>query len=293
MKKFFVLLSALAVLAWGGVIVGCSDGSESGDYDPNALEGLWIDSEDDASAVYFKDGKAYLNCEKGDDGNYTSAEDGAPYSVKGDVITVGDEAVKILDMRVKDYVKLAADDKTTTYKYSDKAFSSGSPSGGDSEVDANSKYYAKEYSKEFSASDEKVEFSIEVKSDKTAKVISFECMTDTADGVDISAVVKVGGNWDYVKIPDAEDAYPKLTTEWKKFTTPTLAAKGSEISGGKASASDSGWYVNGATNNDDLQVVGMELYNGSAKKGGTVYIRNLLVLDQDGKPIDLSGFDWN
>ena len=289
MKKIFVLLSSLAVLAWGGVTVGCSDGSDSGDYDPKALEGLWIDSEDDANAVCFKDGKAYFDLQKGADGNYSSAEGGESYSVKGDVITVGDEAVKILDMRVKDYVKLAAGDKTATYKYSDKAFSSGSPSGGED----NSKYYAKEYSKEFSASDEKVEFSIEVKSDKTAKVISFEYMTDTADGVDISAVVKVGGNWDYVKIPDAEDAYPKLTTEWKKFTTPTLAAKGSEISGGKADADDSGWYVNGSTNNDDLQVVGMELYNGSAKKGGTVYIRNLLVLDQDGKPIELSGFDWN
>lgn len=144
----------------------------------------------------------------------------------------------------------------------------------------------------FSASDEKKSFSIEVRSDKVAKVISFEHKTDTADGVDISAVVKVGDDWDYVKIPDAEDAFPKLTTEWKTFITPVLAASGSEISGGKADAKDSGWYTNGDTNNGVLQVVGMELYNGSANKDGTVYIRNLLILDQDGNPIDLSSCEW-
>lgn len=290
MKKISVLLSAIAILAWGGVTVGCSDGSDDGDYDPKALEGLWIDSEDDANAVYFKDGKAYFDVQKGEDGTYSSADDGAPYSVKGDVITAGDTTVKIIDMRVKDYVKLAMGDETATYKYSDKKFSSGNASGGDGEDD--SKYYAKEYSAKFSASDEKKSFSIEVKSDKVAKVISFEYKTDTADGVDISTVVKVGDDWDYVKIPDAEDAFPKLTTEWKTFTTPALAASGSEISGGKASAENSGWYVNGETKNGILQVVGMELYNGSAKKDGTVYIKNLKVLDQDGNPIDLSDCEW-
>lgn len=223
-EKDFCFVERHCDFGVGGVTVGCSDGYEDGDYDPKALEGLWIDSEDDANAVYFKDGKAYFDLQKGDDGAYSSAEDGVSYTVKGDVITAGDETAKILEMRVEDYVKLSAGGETATYKYSDKGLSSGGASGGeDGEYDY-SKYYAKEYSTKFSASDEKKSFSIEVKSDKVAKVISFEYKTDTADGVDISTVVKVGDDWDYVKIPDAEDAFPKLTTEWKTFTTPVLAA---------------------------------------------------------------------
>lgn len=71
-----------------------------------------------------------------------------------------------------------------------------------------------------------------------------------------------------------------------------MQPQSSEISSGKADAENSGWYTNGDTNNGVLQVVGMELYNGSANKDGTVYIQNLLILDQDGNPIDLSSCEW-
>lgn len=279
MKKFFVLLSALAVLAWGGVIVGCSDGSESGDYDPNVLEGLWIDSEDDASAVYFKDGKAYLNCEKGDDGNYTSAEDGAPYSVKGDVITVGDEAVKILDMRVKDYVKLAADDKTTTYKYSDKAFSSGD-AGDDGEED---KY---DYKQELGKS-QKTAIYLDVPNGHIAKNISFEYRADdVAEDVDMCVFIKVGEGWSYVKIPGnaEDDVYPKLAKDWKKITTVDLPVSGASF------VSGDGWYFDEGTKNGDLKRIGMEV--SPSANGGSAYIRNLKVIGQDGAEIDVSELDW-